>query len=134
MTLDEIMNLVTTSTNQDWKPVAFPDRMVYLHKANVELQLVMLYGEPGYHTEEFVAPWANCYSNPNARSYYADLYYGSSPIERFVIVFVDGVKVGLPMPEANEATVSQLSYKVAEVFDANGLLESYMQRSGLAVA
>lgn len=134
MTLDDILNLVTGSSKDDWKPVAFPDRMIYLHKGDVELELVMLYGEPGYHTEEFVAPWANCYSNPNARSYYADLYYGASPIERFIIVYVDGVKVGLPMPEADGKTVSKLAYKVAEVFDAQGHLDSYMQRSGLAVA
>ena len=117
MTLDEVMNLVTNSSKDDWNPVSFPDRMVYLHKSNVELQVVMLYGEPGYHTEEFVAPWANCYADPNARSYY-----------------VDGVKVGLPVPEADDKTVSKLSYKIAQIFDANESLDSYMQRSGLVVA
>ena len=134
MTLDDVLDLVKCASKADWEYISYPDKVIYLHKQDVQLQLVMLFGEAGYHTEEFVAPWANCHADPNARSYYADLYYGASPIKRFIIVYVDGLKGCLPMPQDDGRTVSKLDYKVAEVFDAHDNLDSYMQRSGLALA
>jgi len=135
MQYDEILQQVASSKHDDWYFVAgLSDRWLFGLKGNVSIQLQMMLGDASLHTEEFVAPWANAFPNPDARVYWADLYFQSVPIHRFPLVFVDGGKAGLPMPQDEESmAVDKLSYAVAEVFDADGQLDSYMDQAGLKV-
>ena len=134
MKYDELLQLVSTSDHGDWYFVAgLTDRWIFGLKENVSVQLQMMLGEASLHTAEFVAPWANAFANPDARVYWADLYYQSVPVKRFPLVFVDGGKAGLPMPVDETTEVEHLDYCVAQVFDADRQLDTYMAQAGLTV-
>lgn len=134
MKYDELLQLVSSSDHDDWFYVqGLSDRWLFGHKQDVSVQLQMMLGENSLHTAEFVAPWANAFANPDARVYWADLYYQSVPVKRIPLVYVDGGKAGLPMPAEGTQEVEPLDFKVAQVFDAHGHLDSYMSQAGLSV-
>jgi hypothetical protein len=54
-------------------------------------------------------------------------------IDRFTLVFIEGSKAALPVPDASTLEVDPLDYKVAQIFDENNTLEEYMAKAGLRV-
>lgn len=137
--LKEIFDFIlTTDSKQNWHRhnSGFIDTII--NKQNPNLRLEIDYNN-GVQNQNYVEGWANRHPNSNATSYWLDLYYGNTLIDRFIVVSVDGGRATLPQPDISSDcsgvgnTVSRFSYKLAQLFDNLSALDQYLQRSGLSV-
>lgn len=110
--------------------------MSYVH--NPSLRFEMSHLDDGVQQEHFVAPWANKHPDPKAVGLWCDLFFGSTLIERFILVGVDGMRALVPLPRKLDRTpggseIQPLDYKVAKIHDSLNTLDEYIKRSGLSV-
>jgi hypothetical protein len=118
----------------DWLSATRRGITTYYHQQDTDLRLEVGYDDDDVHTRDFIEPWANGFPNPKATSYYAYLYYGATLIEDFIVVYVDGGRLALPLPQNGTNDVPQLRYRIAQIIDGGGALDQYMKQAGLIVA
>ena len=135
MTLDELINLVTSSNPQDWYTTVcwgadsgpsyrdhFNFFQVYEGQSNVlvakahplvacykpDLSVTLAWGlDENPHFEE---PWANGFPDPKAASHYIDIFYNNALVFRTLYVSVDGGRAYLPLPEGPDELVVPRPY------------------------
>lgn len=122
----------------DWNHQTDSVRTVSSYKHDMNLRFEIKYIEDGVQCADFKEPWANCHLDPSATGYWCSLFYGSTLVEKFILVAVDGARAMLPVPkkggpDARSTQVLPLDFKVAEIHDTLGTLPEYMRRSGLGV-
>ena len=122
----------------DWNHESDAVHSIASYKKDLNLRFEIRYMDEGIQCKDFKEPWANCHPHPSATGYWCNLYYGSTLVEKFILVAVDGARAMLPIPkkgssEARPDKVLPLNYKVAQVHDTLGTLDEYMARSGLSI-
>lgn len=130
--------IVRSDAGRDWKRHVDGVRSITSYQRDVNLRFEVTYDDEGTQNADFREPWANRHPDPNATGYWCRLYYGSSLIETFILVSVDGGRAMLPLPTSGEdrehpGAVKSLNHKVAQIHDTLGSLDEYMRRSGLIV-
>jgi hypothetical protein len=130
---DKIIKLILGSDSKsDWNGVSSGEKSIMYFKPNVHIRFEMNYQDNGVHLSGFKEPWANKHPDPNATSYWCDLYFDSTLIERFILVSVDGGRAMLPLPiSRTDLRVGLLRFKVAQIHDSIDTLSDYMRRSNL---
>lgn len=141
-TKDNIERIILESNpKDDWISYHDNEKSVFAYAHDVNLRLEMLNDERGVQCEDFREPWANKFPNPRATGYWCCLFYGSTQIDRYILVAVDGARALLPIPrprfDPRDRSMSQvraIDYKVALIHDTINMLQQYMARAGLHVA
>ena len=103
MTFDEISQIMASSDRSEWQTAATrPNgaRQVSAYKHDVLLRVEVSYVEDGVHNDNFKEEWANNFPDRSASAYYADLYYGPTYLDSYILVSVDGGRALLPLPES----------------------------------
>jgi len=135
MSFDEMLAFIkTTSPTQDWYIISRNDITECFLKIDPRLRFKMKYSEDGIQNERFIQQWANIHPDPNASGYWCDLIYSGDFLKRIILVYVDGGRALLPVPEINTATISKDNYHVAKIFDQLGTLDEYIRKSNLSVS
>jgi hypothetical protein len=131
--------ILDSNSSADWSKsqTSAMQAISYIHNPNLRFEMSHL--EDGVQQENFVAAWANNHPDPQAVGLWCDLYFGSTLIERFILVGVDGVRALVPPPRRPDRApsgteIQPLDYKVAQIHDALNTLDEYIARCGLSVA
>lgn len=130
-------HLMSSNPRADWDAQITNESDSRIYKSDVNFRLVISHDESGTHNDNFIETWANKHPDPRAHSYWCDVCYGATVIERIILVAVDGHRAMLPLPKTGGVssapnTVEELDYRVAEIFDDSNTLVEYMKRSGLS--
>lgn len=130
--------ILNSDPYEDWSYKTESVRTVTSYKHDMNLRFEVKHVDEGVQCENFKEPWANRHPDPSATGYWCNLFYGSTLVEKFILVAVDGERAMLPVPKkgtpnARFTQVLQLDYKVAQIHDTLRTLDEYMQRSGLSV-
>jgi hypothetical protein len=135
MSRDEILQAVKGSDPQDdWDVIYSESGETAIFTREPNLHIEHPYLPESLHNEDFREKWANKFPDPHATSHYYDLYYGSTRLERFILVHVDGGRACLPLPISTvNLGVQEIRYRVAMIFDKFGTCNDYMRRAGLHV-
>jgi len=134
MNYDEILDFITASDAKlDWKWIKTNWAQEAFLKEDPRLRIRVRSDDVGICDKDFNAPWVATLSDLAATSYWFDLSYDGALIDRFTLVFVDGGKAELPVPDPATLEVAALDHKVAQIFDDNNTLDNYMIRAGLTV-
>ena len=135
-TRENIERLILESdASGDWSKSQTNAKQTISYVDNPSLRFEMSHSDDGVQQENFVEGWANKHPDPKAVGLWCDLFFGSTLIERFVLVGVDGMRALLPPPrKPSDDEVQRLDYKVAKIHDTLGTLDEYIKRSGLRVA
>lgn len=134
-----IENLILeSSASGDWKKSQTSTRQTISYVHNPNLRFEMSHLDDGVQQENFVAPWANKHPDPKAVGIWCDLFFGSTLIERFILVGIDGMRALVPPPRKPDRTpggseIQPLDHKVAKIHDSLNTLDEYIKRSGLSV-
>lgn len=136
--LSSLMSKIESSDSRsDWEYVDSNWVGNYIYKNDVKLSMSINYNDDGIQNSNFIEKWANCFPDKKATGYWVDIRYGSTIINRTILVSVDGGRAMLPIPrefdENNKLNVvKSVDYKIAEIFDADlRNLSQYFARSGL---
>jgi hypothetical protein len=158
MDLGAVYRIVTASQPAEWyslpgEPATFLERSVVqtgrdgtprleieshvsraVYRANISLGLA--WGLPYEHGEPWEEQWA-AFPDRNIRGYWADVLWNGAPVDRVLLLLVDGGRAYLPSPPRGAMTVHPLNYSVARLVDAlsgrQSEFESYFVRSGIQV-
>lgn len=131
--------IMSSDPRADWEMIAANWRTTAISKKDVNLRLVVSSEEDGIQNADFKEPWANCHPDKRATGYWCDIYYASTLVARNILVSVDGARAMLPIPrqfgaDGKITEVLPYDYRLAQIFDNIGTLDSYMVRSGLTLA
>ncbi len=131
---DVVETILNSDPETDWK-VTFKQGNPSLHTA-AYLPDLRIHVDTTYfvHSNEFVEKWANKHPDPNAKSYYYHIYFGTTIVRELILVSVDGGRAELPLPIVGTNEVTALDYKVAQIFDSIHTVDEYIYRSGLKVS
>jgi len=133
MNFSEILSFILDSDSKlDWKIIENNWTEEAFLKEDPRLRIRCRYDDEGIANKDFKEEWANKHPDSSAKSYWYNLSYDGSLIERFILVSVDGSRAILPLPDIEYLTVKKLPYKIAKIFDTTDTLENYMKKSGLS--
>ena len=82
----------------------------------------------------FSEPWAANFPDPNPRAYYADMCINGRPIERVMVVTVDGGRATLPLPNGGSLEVPTNRKRFTCLVDelqGGTKFDDYFRRAGL---
>jgi len=131
--------IISSDPRSDWEMISTNWETTAVSKKDVNLRLVVSSEDEGIQNADFKEPWANCHPDQRATGYWCDIHYASTHVARNILVSVDGARAMLPIPrqagaDGRVTEVLPYDYRLAQIFDTLGSLESYMVRSGLSVA
>ena len=134
MTVDEIYNILASTSSSDWVMSEELDAdTYYTYKKDALLRIKkrpINYREDTFKGEE----WATTmHEGTCAYKVFCDVYYGESRIVTKMLVAVDGCRAILPMPKHGTKEISYWDYAFAKIV-APGGLDEYIKRSGLTVS
>ena len=133
---ENIERLILMSNASDWSKTQTSTKQTISYVHNPSVRFEMSYLEDGVQQENFVERWANKHPDTKAVGLWCDLFFGSTLIERFILVGVDGMRALVPPPRRPDRTpggieIQLLDYKVAKIHDSLNTLDEYIVRSGL---
>jgi len=115
----------TSNPKTEWKLVHSDIGVTAVYLPDPTLRIEHAYTKDYKHSDKFEESWAIKFAVRRAVSEYYDLYYGSTRLERFILVWVDGGRAGLPLPESSyKLIVKKIRYKVALIFDTSDSVNS----------
>ena len=130
MTYNELQEIITTSTKENW--LFNDERGIYVHKNNLDVRIKRR--NIDFDFDKFAGEdWATGHPDPTAYREVYEIYYGSSFIEEKLLVSVDGHRATLPLPKVNTVLVSRDDYHFASIIDQLNTLDEYMRRAGLEI-
>jgi hypothetical protein len=99
VTLEEARRIVLASCADDWYQVDAASQTPEGHQFEAtyrdDVMLRMVWGRTC--TEQFDQPWRARFPDASARSFYVEIMYGASIIDRSVVVSADGGRYVLPL-------------------------------------
>jgi hypothetical protein len=158
MDLGALYQIVTASQPADWYPLSgapatfleqsvvqtgsdgTPRLEIESHFARAtyrsDVSLGLAWGLPYEHGETWEEDWA-AFPDKKIRGYWADVLWNGAPLDRVLLLLVDGGRAYLPSPPRGSMSVHRLNYSVARLVDAlSGRpteFDSYFTRSGMEV-
>ena len=91
--------ILSSDPANDWNYETDDVHSVTSYKKDMNLRFEIRYIDDGIQCRDFKEPWANRHPDPSATGYWCDLFYGSTRVERFILVAVDGARAMLPIPK-----------------------------------
>jgi hypothetical protein len=83
---------------------------------------------------EFNEPWATSHPDPHAASVEYVVKYGTSFVDKYTLVSVDGHRATLPMPKSiNDLRVTKSDVNFAKIVDIGNRVDEYLGRAQLQV-
>ena len=130
MIYDDVMKTIRDSECDDW---LFDDEKgIFTLRDDLDVRIERR--DPDDLLASYTEPWANNHSDLNATRVFFDIYYRSSFVETFMLVYVDGARACLPYPDAGTTIIPFARYRLARAVDHQDKLDEYIQRSSLTVA
>jgi hypothetical protein len=157
--LNGLYQIITSTEPVDWYllpgvPVTFLERSVVetgndggpqleieAHHARAtyrrDISLGLAWGLPYERGAPWEEEWTAQFPDPKIRGYWADIVWNGTPIDRVLLLSVDGGRAFLPAPPFGTMAVHELNFDVARLVDGlTGRLSefhSYFTRSGITV-
>lgn len=120
---------ICNSMSNDWNTDDENCLMTYIH----DHKIVVRWDSYDEH-KPFHEDWATNHPDRNARSVNYYLYYGESLIKRFELVYVDGYRALLPVPNYETKHISRTDYQFSRLVNSSiKMLNEYIVRSRLVV-
>lgn len=131
--------IISSDPRADWEVISTNWETTAVSKKDVNLRLVVSSEDDGIQNADFKEPWANCHPDQRATGYWCDIHYASTHVARDILVSVDGARAMLPIPRqaGSDGKITEVlpyDYRLAQIFDTLGSLDSYLVRSGLTIA
>src|SRR5690554_2727896 len=129
MNHNDVKHILANSTKDEW--ITDDESGSFTYKKDLNLRIE---GADDETFREFNEPWAVAHSDPNAKAVDYVVKYGSSFVEKRVLVSVDGYRATLPMPKsANDLRVIKSDVNFAKILDMGGRVEEYLSRTKIQV-
>lgn len=124
-----LIRKVCNSKPKDWNTDDENCVMTYIldHKVTIKW-------DPYEEHEPFKEEWATNHPDRDARSVNYYLFYGETLIKKFELVYVDGYRALLPMPNYETKHISRTDYQFSRLVNSSvKMLNEYIARSRLVV-
>lgn len=133
MSHDQILNFILQTDGKiDWQSNQTTDLDERFLKQDIRLR-IRRHDEEDLIVEDFTEDWANSFPNPQATSYSYNILYDNHFIEQVILVFVDGNRASLPLPDLETRQARKLDYKIAQIYNNQNILDNYMQRANILI-
>lgn len=120
---------VCNSNPKDWNTDDENCIMTYMPDHKVTIKWDSYEEHEPFHEE-----WATNYPDRDARSVNYYLFYGETLIKKFELVYVDGYRALLPMPNYETKHISRTDYQFSRLVNSSvKILNEYIARSRLVV-
>lgn len=129
MKLEKVKSILAKSSQEDW--IVDDESGSFTYKEDLNLRIE----RSDFDTyRSFNEPWATNHPDSSAKAEDYTVKYGSSFVEKFTLVSVDGHRATLPMPESRDSEfVSKEDVNFAKIVDIGGRVDEYLKRSRLKV-
>jgi len=169
MKLKDLLSLILNSTREEWSEIgcwgygsgpSYKEKFTFYEifdgepnilktssHSNIlvykdDIAITMAYGLES--TEDFVAPWANKFSDPKASTDFIDIFYNNALVYRETYLVVDGGRCRLPIPSYNsnhELIISKDYYnfikllqRIASGSNSDDAFNNYFEETGIKIA
>ncbi|WP_340016561.1 hypothetical protein [Paenibacillus sp. FSL K6-1318] len=126
--ISEINNLVVNSKKLEWISHDEKQEMIYLKNPNIKI--IWFEIDKDYPFDE---PWATKHPDSNAFKVDYTIVNNGINIDSFSLVYVDGYRALLPLPQNNTNVIRRKNYRLSLLFNDEKILHNYIKRSGLIV-
>ena len=138
MTYDQLIEAICRSSADDWLHITEAGIHTYRHDLLARIERVDVGDElpPTLSDDQrfaFDQNWRQQVFGTDARAFDYRIYYGSSIVEQFVLISVDGGNARLPVPESDSNLVTRKNYRIAKTVDYLGTLDNYLKHARLTV-
>ncbi|MBP7662264.1 hypothetical protein [Shewanella baltica] len=131
MKLDDVKQILATSTQDDW--IIDDESGSFTYKDDLNLHIE----RADYDSfRDFKEPWATSHADPHAAAIDYVVKYSSSFVEKQTLVSVDGHRATLPMPKSMDVLeVSASKANFARIVDigVGNNVDEYLQRSNIQI-
>jgi hypothetical protein len=127
MTYDELLNLLVSSSREDW--LHDDDHGIFTLRTDLDVTIREVRTER--ERRRFEEQWAKEFADPVAYHESYELWFRSSFVKAYTFVSVDG-RASLPLPKApDDLTITREQYAIANIVNFSGFrsyFETHIQR------
>lgn len=129
MEFDEVQKILSHSSQDEW--IVDDESGSFTYKKDLNLHI----DRADYESyRNFNEPWATSHPDQNAFAVDYVVKYGSSFVDKRMLVSVDGHRATLPLPKSLEdLRVKASDVNFAKIVDIGHRVDEYIKRSGLKV-
>jgi hypothetical protein len=129
MKLDDVKKILATSAKDEWIVDDESGSFTYKNDLNLHIE------RADFETyREFEEPWAKSHPDPKAVAVEYVVKYGSSFVDKHILVSVDGHRATLPMPKSmDDLRVNKSDVNFAQIVDVGNRVDEYLDRSKIQV-
>ena len=129
MNLDDVKEILATSSQEDWIIDDESGSFTYKNDLNLHIE------RAEYDSyREFNEPWATSHPDRHAVAVDYVVKYGSSFVDKKMLVSVDGHRATLPLPKSmNDLSVKASDVNFAKIVNIGERVDEYLERSRLEV-
>lgn len=129
MKLDDVKEILANSSQEDW--IVDDESGSFTYKKDLNLHI----DRADYESyREFNEPWATSHPDKNAVAVEYTIKYGSSFVDKKMLVSVDGHRASLPLPNSmNDLRAKASDVNFAKIVDVGGRVDEYLERSRIKV-
>lgn len=129
MKLTEVQEILAKSSQEDWIVDDESGSFTYKNDLNLHIDRADF---DSYRV--FNEPWATSHPDPHAVAVEYVVKYGSSFVDKYTLVSVDGHRATLPMPKSiNDLHVAASDVNFAKIVNIGDRVDEYLKRSQLKV-
>ncbi len=129
MKLDDVKKILANTSQEEWVVDDESGSFTYKDDLNLHIERADF---DSYR--DFNEPWAKGHPDPNAEAVEYIVKYGSSFVEKHILVSVDGHRATLPMPKSmNDLRVSPSKVNFARIVNIGDRVDEYLERSQIKV-
>lgn len=129
MKLDDVKDILATSSQEDWIIDDESGSFTYKNDLNLHIE------RAEYDTyREFDETWATSHPDKHAVAVEYVVKYGTSFVDKKILVSVDGHRATLPLPKSiNDLSVKASDVNFAKIVNIGDQVDEYLKRSRLQV-
>lgn len=129
MKLVDVKKVLKESTQEEW--IVDDESGSFTYKDDLNLHIE----RADYDTfRDFNEPWAKSHPDPKAVTVEYVVKYGSSFVDKYTLVSVDGHRATIPMPKSiSDLRVNEADVNFAKIVDVGDRVDEYLERSKIKV-
>ncbi len=129
MKLDDVKDILAKSSQDEW--IVDDESGSFTYKNDLNLHI----DRADYKSyREFNEPWATSHPDKHAVAVEYVVKYGSSFVDKKMLVSVDGHRATLPLPKSMEdLSVTPSDVNFAKIVDVGNRVDEYLERSRIKV-
>lgn len=129
MKLDDVKEILAKSSQDDW--IVDDESGSFTYKNDLNLHI----DRSDYESyREFNEPWATSHPDKHAVAVEYVVKYGSSFVDKKMLVSVDGHRATLPLPKSmDDLRVKSSDVNFAKIVDIGDRVDEYLKRSRIEV-